>query len=319
MTETTRPLANGAMSPLQAAMAQFPHAAPPTPPLSPISAADFLALDLKPRELILSPWLPEKGLAMIHAARGVGKTLLALNIAVAIASGGDFLGWRAPRPRRVLLVDGEMPDIALQQRLRAIVAGAEGDYDERLRLLIADREEFGMPDLATPHGQQALLAALGEAEVVILDNLSSLIRSGRDNDADSWTPMQDLLLRLRREGRSVVLLHHSGKGGQQRGSSRKEDVLDSVLALKRPDDYSAAEGARFIVQFEKARGFLGTDATPLEAALGEDGAWTTKPAGDSRRDQVRELKQQGLSVRKIAKETGIAASTIGRWVKETPA
>src|SRR3712207_8616616 len=44
--------------------------------------------------------------------------------------------------------------------------------------------------------------------------------------------------------RAVLFIHHQGKGGTQRGTSRKEDVLDTVIALRRPDDYSPAEGAR---------------------------------------------------------------------------
>jgi hypothetical protein len=36
--------------------------------------AEFLRLDLPPRELILNPWLPKSGLCMLHAYRGIGKT-----------------------------------------------------------------------------------------------------------------------------------------------------------------------------------------------------------------------------------------------------
>ena len=61
------------------------------------------------RSLMLAPWLPEKGLAMVHAPRGVGKTWIALSIAHAVACGGEFLCWQAPTARRVLYIDGEMP------------------------------------------------------------------------------------------------------------------------------------------------------------------------------------------------------------------
>jgi putative DNA primase/helicase len=64
---------------------------------------------LPPRELLLSPWLPAKGLAMIHAERGIGKTWVALNAAHALNTAGEFLGWRARRPIRVVYLDGEMP------------------------------------------------------------------------------------------------------------------------------------------------------------------------------------------------------------------
>lgn len=57
----------------------------------------------------------------------------------------------------------------------------------------------------------------------------------------------------RRAGRSIVLVHHAGKGGAQRGTSKREDVLDTVIALRRPTDYSADQGARFNSFRESAR------------------------------------------------------------------
>jgi len=39
-------------------------------------------------------------------------------------------------------------------------------------------------------------------------------------------------------GKSVFFVHPAGKSGTQRGSSRKEDVLDTVINLRRPPDYS---------------------------------------------------------------------------------
>ena len=39
-------------------------------------------------------------------------------------------------------------------------------------------------------------------------------------------------------------MHHAGKGGAQRGTSRREDVLDTVIALRQPQDYQSGEGAR---------------------------------------------------------------------------
>jgi hypothetical protein len=65
--------------------------------------------------------------------------------------------------------------------------------------------------------------------------------------------------------------NHAGKGGGQRGTSRKEDVLDTVIALSRPPGYVATEGARFEVRF-KSPGFWGDDAEPFEARF-VDGAW----------------------------------------------
>ena len=92
------------------------------PRLRPLDLKKFLKLAIKPREMLLDPILPEKGLAMLYAARGTGKTHVALGIAFAIATGTKFLKWTAPKPRRVLLIDGEMPAAALQERLASMIA-----------------------------------------------------------------------------------------------------------------------------------------------------------------------------------------------------
>jgi AAA domain len=39
-----------------------------------ITARDLLDRDFPPRRNLLDPWLPEAGLAMLYAARGIGKT-----------------------------------------------------------------------------------------------------------------------------------------------------------------------------------------------------------------------------------------------------
>lgn len=299
---------------LKAVLAQFPQAAPLPDVPQPIPLRDFLAKQFPPRALLLKPWLPEKGLTMIAAPRGLGKTHLALNIAHAAASGGVFLKWQAPAPRAVLYVDGEMPAVALQERLARIVANAQVSEQgaDRLALLAADDCEFGLPDLSTAEGQAALRPRLDPFDLVVFDNLSTLCRSGRENEAESWGAMQAFLLDLRRAGKSALLIHHTGKGGAQRGTSKREDVLDSVLLLKRPEDYDAKQGARFIVTFDKARGFTGSDAESFEAALGIDGAWTVKGVTDDRDATIREMRELGFSQKAIAKELGIGAATVNR-------
>ena len=79
------------------------EAARPAPPprLKPIDLQELFALDIKPREMVLDPVIPEKGLVMIYAARGTGKTHVANSIAYAVATGGKFLRWQAPKARRV--------------------------------------------------------------------------------------------------------------------------------------------------------------------------------------------------------------------------
>lgn len=289
--------------------------------LRPFGLKEFLELSIKPREMLLDPVLPEKGLAMLYAARGTGKTHVALGMAFAIATGRQFLRWTAPRARRVLLIDGEMPAAALQERLASIVAGApDVQFDATgIKILAGDLiEAGGIGNLASRDVQAELDQWLDGVDLLVLDNLSSLAAVIRDNDAESWGPIQEWLLRLRRRGISVLIVHHAGKGGQQRGTSRREDVLDTSISLRRPADYSPIEGARFEVHMEKARGIVGDAAKPFEAKLEVHGGatvWTTRELEDVNRARVEALIDDGLSIRDIADETGISKSTVQRIKK----
>ncbi len=288
-------------------------------PFRVLSAHDLLTLQLPPRDLVVAPWLPSKGLAMLYGPRGIGKTHLVLGVAYAAATGGSFLRWSASRPRRVLILDGEMPARILQERLAVIAAAAsvEPPAPDYLRVLALDLQERGL-DLGDAGDQRALDAELGEAEVILVDNISTLVRAGRENEAESWLPVQEWALVQRRAGRCVVFIHHAGKSGQQRGTSRREDVLDAVISLRLPSDYHPDQGARFEVHYEKSRGFYGEDAKPFEAALGP-GGWTTRDPADPNMARVVVLTEQGLSARKIAEETGISKTQVSRlqqWARE---
>ena len=294
--------------------------APATLPLRTVDIAELLTLRIPPREAFLAPWLTAQSLSMIYAWRGTGKTLAALAIAYAVAAGGACFGWKAPKPRRVLYLDGELPCTELQARAAGLVASEDAQPEPgMLRFVTPDLQPRGMPNIASPHGQAALEPLVADADLIIVDSIATLGRAGRENEAESWQPIAAWALEQRAAGRAVLFVHHAGKGGQQRGTSSREDILDVVLSLKRPNDYHEREGARFIVSFEKSRALHGADVQPFEARLesGPDArrVWTCKPADIGRLEQVRELLELGLSMREIAGELGIGLATAHRAVK----
>ncbi len=285
--------------------------------LKAVSIHDFLAMEFPARENILTPWLPSQGLAMIHAYRGIGKTHLSLGIAYAVTSAGMFLRWKAPKASGVLVLDGEMPGKVLQERLSAIVASNEKEPAAPLMIITPDLQEWGMPDLSDTVGQTRIEEYLSGISLVIIDNLSTLCRSGRENEGESWLPVQEWALRLRSRGISVIFIHHEGKGGLQRGTTRKEDVLDTVIRLKRPADYRPEEGARFEVHFEKSRGIYGDHAKPFEAKLttGQDSlqTWTMKDLEDTLMEKIVELLNEGIPQHEIAEMIGTTKGTVSKY------
>ena len=229
-----------------------------------ISLEDFLALELPPRKMLLAPFLPKQGLVLLYAKRGVGKTHIALGAAYAVASGGRFLKWHAPIPQKVLYIDGEMPANSMQERLRKLDNANNKKVELRfLHIITPDLYEGAIPDLSTKEGRAQIEEIVERFDLIIIDNISSLFRSGIENEAESWQPAQDWALQLRRKGKSVLFVHHAGKSGGQRGSSKKEDILDAVINLKQREEYDPEEGACFEIHFEKARHFFGNDAAPF--------------------------------------------------------
>ncbi|MGA7181412.1 MAG: AAA family ATPase [Thiobacillaceae bacterium] len=274
-----------------------------------VSLAALLKLKLPPREPMLSPWLTEQSIAMLYAWRGIGKTWLALCIGYAVATGGEVLGWKAPRKYRVL-----------QSRLALIVNSFPDEpLEDGFRILTPDLQPDGiMPNLSDQAGQEVIDAHTEGIDLIIVDNLSTMARSGKENEGESWLPVQGWALRHRAQGRAVLFIHHSGKSGQQRGASRREDVLDTVISLKRPAEYQPDAGARFEVHFEKARNLTGDDAAPLEVALHSEHdriRWEWKSAENAVIERIADMVDDGANRQDIQTELGLSRFQLNRVVK----
>jgi len=301
---------------------QIFHQAADGPGLRVLSLADFMNWPIPPREHLLYPVMPEQGLILLYAPRGLGKTYVALGMGLAVASGSKLFTWDGRSPHRILYIDGEMPARAMQERLGKLVKSLNlpDEILSNFSLLTPDIQSRAMPNLATPDGQEALEPYLKDVDLLIIDNIATLCRAGRENDTESWLPVQGWLLDLRRRGLSVLIVHHAGKNGDQRGTSAKEDIMDTVINLRRPKDYQTEEGARFEVHLTKARGLSGSEARPFEARLCDDGealSWLVKDIEDREAEAVRELLDQGMSIREIARELDISKSSVHRLKQKT--
>lgn len=293
---------------------------------SQIKAVDIHVLaemQFKPRNSLLTPWLHSQDLCMVYAGRGIGKTHFCLALAYAVATGGKFLDWEANQPRKVLYLDGELPGNVMQKRLLAHLPQTEPEIGF---LSIFTPDLLGMddlmPDLATVEGQEVINSMIEpDTALVVVDNLSAWARGTRaENDAESWLPIATWVLQLRRRGIAVLLVHHAGKGGDQRGTSKREDLLDVVIKLARPSDYDPQQGARFEMTFTKARNLFGNAAEGLEIQLNEaeDGgaSWTWNTIEGTTYLRVIELANEGLSQADIARELDVNRSTVSRHFRK---
>jgi len=223
-----------------------------------VTGKGLLQLDLPKREAIISPFMRVKSLSMVFAARGVGKTWFVLQLALSVARGEDFFAWAVPCARRVLLIDGEMPLADLQERLHILTGG---NVPDNLYILPSESTyEAGCPlNLADPKHQEYIEVLLGffesigkKIDLIIFDNLSSLVMGIDESSNNDQEKMIPWLIKLRHRGYSALIVHHSGKDPKNsRGASRREDHLDTVIAL---GEVNNGQLTSFSISFTKTRG-----------------------------------------------------------------
>lgn len=289
--------------------------------VSALEESEFMALTFPKVELLLAPWLPRPGLVMVHAARGDGKTYLALAVAKAVANGAKLLGWPCRNSARVLYVDGELPGAALQKRVNCFPKNPAQQFYVLCRDTFLLRRELP-PDLGEAEGRQVLDRIIADCDprLIILDSLSTLFRTGVENEAESWAPIGAWLMGHRWAGRSVILIHHEGRGGKPRGTSKREDPLDTMIGLKKVTEEGGDDSESvFDLTFTKHRDFFGKDAEPMRLHLSiVDGQvqWRHQQIRDVKRERIREMRRIGMTHDQIAKEVGVSRSRVSQIVSE---
>ncbi|MDB6013124.1 MAG: putative replicative helicase [Gammaproteobacteria bacterium] len=299
------------------------------------SASAFTKLELPPRECIVAGLLYSNSLAMLAAWRGVGKTMVAIDLAIAVACGRKFMEWDVPRARRALYVDGEMPAADLQDRLKKFSGGRSLDMLDVLPSEFFYAHMKAPLNLADETQQkrfllllEALQAADRKPELIILDNKSALASGTDENSNSEQDTFLSFLRELRHRGHTTVLVHHAGKGGDQRGASRNEDFLDLSIKLELPkpgnnDDgpMMDSDGARFLLTFTKHRGLRPTPAMlDLELMTNKDGhfEWAIKaPKKKSERLRVLEYLADNVVERQadIGENLNLKESNVSRAIK----
>jgi hypothetical protein len=283
-----------------------------------VSFQELLKLQIPERKRY-AEWLPERGLVMVYGPRGAGKTMFMLGLAIGLTTGQQFLKWLIAQTTPVLYVDGEMPLAELRERTKAL---AQKAIPEGLFFLTGELvyERLGADLVLTSEAArkaiEAILDANPQIKVLILDNVSCLFTGISEDKKSDWEPVNAWLVRLRHRGITVVLVHHAGKGGQQRGTSGREDSLDAVLSIEVPHDYRPEEGCHFHLRFTKSRSIKGDAVAPIDVCLKDvpkkGPTWTYRPLEESRRERVEEMVNDGMTPKEIVEELGVTRSYVYR-------
>ena len=292
---------------------------------SSIPMGEFLSWDIPDEEPLLGTVMTRASTGLLSAPRGLGKSLLAMNIGYSVACGKRLLPWGVGAGVVVVYLDGEMHSRTFQKRLRQIRSRDTKDKTAAIamqNLHIISRDSFGdvIGYIDIEQDQLRIEELLPEnTALLIVDNLSAWTSSSRE-DGSAFAPIKRWLARLRAKGIAVLLVHHTGKSGSdQRGSSVHEDMLDySILLSEEKGASKPRNGTSFLLKHTKLRElhpdlpqtcrFVLTTKEDVMHLAYED----CENALSEIDAKIAERLEKGMQGKAIAHELGIQTSKVSR-------
>lgn len=286
-----------------------------------LEVKEFKTVDLPAKRVIVNPWATEQSIILIIGYRGVGKTWFVMSLLDAVSRGEGFGPWELRTSVPCLYLEGEMAAQDVRERLDAL----NQDQDRQNPLFVysdAYANSLGLPraNLLSKKWRTTMKRVLTTRKVKLwaVDNIASLTGGIDENSKKDWDPINSWLLELRFAGISTILLHHTNKTGGQRGTSAREDNIDVSITLKRPFDYTAEDGARFIVSFQKARvstkDLSEIGDTQFQLSQDEHGnlLWTWGNVKRETRIEVLRLFDEGMKNQEVVDALGVSKGYVSK-------
>ena len=165
------------------------------------------------------------------------KTFLTQNLALSIAMGNDFAGFKITKPKKVLYYLAEGGYFPNRKRLQKMAENISPDNTDNF---LIEFPTFILLNHQESYNEIYKEIKKSDAEVVIFDPLIRF-HDAEENSATGMSEVLDIIRQLiEKLGISVILVHHTGKvqskGG--RGSSVIIGEYDSCITIhKAQDDY----------------------------------------------------------------------------------
>jgi predicted transcriptional regulator len=294
------------------------------PELPITDSVEWRQRDLPEKRYFLYPMIPESSITLVAGEDGSGKTMFCMGVADALAKGRNFGPWenRTGNPIKCLYFDGQMHPSDFRERLNQMetnknfnVFSVGGNYMEP--------NSFSRGNLTQQEYRDALAIEIiiKKFQFVVIDNLASLAPGINENIKADYDPINQWLLTLRHAGVTIFLVHHLGKGGEQRGTSARENNVDNIIYIKKPNKYGAQHGCKFDLSFDKFRGKVESDSRDLvknrqfcykQNVQGQYIWEYTSSLLENSLDVLKDLVDVDLTLTQIAQRYGISQPTATR-------
>lgn len=211
--------------------------AEPFTPYTFVSFAD--AAPILSNNYLVKGLIEARTFVVLYGASGVGKSFLASELGLAIASGKC---WRNQRTLKGTVI------YVAAEGARGMLNRMEGAKQHMPQLGDASDVDFHLCPSVVTLGEEepdvdrfvrsVLDVSEGGADLVVIDTLSRSMK-GNENSTEDMMGAVSAATRIMDElGCAVLLIHHSGKNEAMgmRGSSALRAAVDTELELKRADD-----------------------------------------------------------------------------------
>lgn len=236
---------------------------------SPISAAALIRAHPDLRPVVIGDLLRQGEVMNVVAAPKVGKSWLVHALAMAVSSGGPWLG-RATSQGRVLLIDGELHHETLARRLRAIhgASGLPGEALGALQVWPVRGRRLTIDGIAAALGD----VPCGTYRLIVIDALYRFLPlGGEENSNESVTAIYNTLDSIAdRQGAAVAVVHHASKGDQSgknvtdvgSGAGSQSRAADTHLVLRAHEEEGAVVVDAAVRSFPPLAPFVIRDTRP---------------------------------------------------------
>lgn len=160
----------------------------------------------------------------------MGKSLLALQLAHAIATGTIFLGFKV-NPSPVLYISTEMDSSQIADRIKKMIL----EFNNNFYLIEqeSDKKKLNLDDLEEKISE---FANINQGKFVIIDMFNGVYINDKF-DLYNYQDMTQIVLPKYRKlcskyGITILLLHHLNKTNTTLGSTAIDGAVDGIMTLK---------------------------------------------------------------------------------------
>ena len=204
-----------------------------------IRDAAYYLSERPPIEYVVERLIAESSVNVWFGQWGAKKTWAAIDLAVCVASGKQWLGM-ATEPCNVLIIDEESGDTRLANRIKDVMRGELGEMaDASVPIKSVSLAQFNLLKNSDDADLLARLVLEQDAKLIIIDALADVMLGGDENAVKDTQPVfANLRFIAELTGAAFIVIHHANKGGGYRGSSAIAGAIDTLLSVESKQDNS---------------------------------------------------------------------------------